>query len=596
MRKLAFLLLAFFSLSAHAQIQKGAFVLANEYFAQGNYAQALSYYLELYPKNPQLETIERIKICYIKTESYDDGLKFLKKASKQFKSNPFPVLWQGEILAILNKPEEALKLYQKGTDISFGSYETDPEKVAAFFIGMQEYPLAFDIYNKLRKQYKDPLAYTDEICIIYRQLGDKKGLFNEVLNVLNINSHETANVKQKLYNDLTEKEDFDVLQGILVDKINAQPDNAAFADVLIWMLVQQNKFQEALVQAKALDKRFNAKGQKLFELANYAFENYQLQQTMAALNMVLDYGESSRYYFPAYAKLLEVYYEAFESHEQIDTTLALQRYQEYLSSSNNYSTFETLLNYIKIMVYHTKASSEARSYLKNYRSSHRLSAQQDAQLKLIEADALVFLGETYEALLLCGQVELDFKDNPIGQEAKFKSAKINYYNGDFNWSKAQLDVLKASTTQLYANDALNLSLLISENTGSDSLQLALNYFAKADLLLLQNRIPEAYTLFDSIQAQFPGDELSDDILMLKGKKLLEMNKLEEAAGFFEQIVQSYNYDIWADDALFALAEIASKKGDNAKSLELYEQLIREYPSSLFVIPARSQYAKLKSQL
>ena len=66
---------------------------------------------------------------------------------------------------------------------------------------------------------------------------------------------------------------------------------------------------------------------------------------------------------------------------------------------------------------------------------------------------------------------------------------LNYhsYIGEFNWAKAQLDVLKAATAKLIANDAMELSLLISDNIDEDSSTVALDYYARADLLAYRNQ-------------------------------------------------------------------------------------------------------------
>ena len=65
------------------------------------------------------------------------------------------------------------------------------------------------------------------------------------------------------------------------------------------------------------------------------------------------------------------------------------------------------------------------------------------------------------------QVEKDFKENPIGHEAKFRKAKVYYYQGDFE-AQSQFEVLKASTSKLTANNAMSLSLLITDNYNSDT--------------------------------------------------------------------------------------------------------------------------------
>ena len=96
-----------------------------------------------------------------------------------------------------------------------------------------------------------------------------------------------------------------------------------------------------------------------------------------------------------------------------------------------------------------------------------------------------------------------------------KSEKIAYYQGDFNWAQAQLDVLKSSTSKLIFNDAMNLSLLITDNYNLDTTDVPMMLFAKADLLSFQKKYNKAINLYDSILNSFKGHDLSDEIYLGK---------------------------------------------------------------------------------
>ena len=141
----------------------------------------------------------------------------------------------------------------------------------------------------------------------------------------------------------------------------------------------------------------------------------------------------------------------------------------------------------------------------------------NAVIKLELADILLMQGDLWDASLLYSQVELDFKEDPLGHEAKFRNAKISYYTGDFEWAQAQLDVLKASTSKLISNDAIDLSLLITDNYAMDTITTPMLMFAQADLLAYQNRNEEAFLKMDSIVSTWPGHALTDDILMKKAE-------------------------------------------------------------------------------
>jgi TolA-binding protein len=217
-----------------------------------------------------------------------------------------------------------------------------------------------------------------------------------------------------------------------------------------------------------------------------------------------------------------------------------------------------------------------------------------SQCKLDLGDYYLYSGEIWEAALLYGQVDKAYKDEPLGQMAKYRNARLSYYAGEFDWSKAQLDILKASTSQLIANDALNLSLLISDNQNVDTNQQALRLFASADLLVYQHQYKSAIVKLDSIDTLFPVNDLDDDILWLKSTIEMNEQNFGQAIEHYRKIVDQYKDGIWADDALFAIAEAYQFKLKNTElAMKAYQQLIEDFPGSLFMVEARKRYRLLR---
>jgi len=207
---------------------------------------------------------------------------------------------------------------------------------------------------------------------------------------------------------------------------------------------------------------------------------------------------------------------------------------------------------------------------------------------------LLLSGDIWEASLRYSQVEKAFKYDEIGQEAKFRNAKISYYTNDFKWAQAQLDVLKGATAKLISNDAMDLSLLISDALAIDSNEAPLILYAHADLLVFQNKDDEAIKTLDSIKTLYPNHALTDDVLFKKAQIALKHANYNDAAMFYESILKDHGHDILADDALFKLAELNENQFKNIeKAKELYQQLIEKYPGSLYVVEARKRFRKLR---
>jgi tetratricopeptide (TPR) repeat protein len=223
-----------------------------------------------------------------------------------------------------------------------------------------------------------------------------------------------------------------------------------------------------------------------------------------------------------------------------------------------------------------------------------LTDSERAEIKMELADILVLKGDIWEASLYYMQIDKDFKFEPIGHEAKFKNARIFYYDGEFDFAQSQLSVLKESTSKLIANDAMKLSLLITDNFGIDSNYTAMTWFANADLLIEQHKYDEAFFLFDSIVKKFPYHSLSDEILLKKSRAMQLQGKWTEAVAYLEELLKYYKEDILADDALFQLAEIYENQlNDKEKAAEYYKKILFDYKGSLYVVEARKRFRALR---
>jgi len=217
-----------------------------------------------------------------------------------------------------------------------------------------------------------------------------------------------------------------------------------------------------------------------------------------------------------------------------------------------------------------------------------------AQCKLELADILLFSGEPWEATLLYSQVDKAFKNDPLGHEARFRNAKLSFYIGEFEWSQAQLDVLKAATSKLIANDAMQMSLLISDNMDADSSTLALSSFARADLLLFRNKTENAYALLDSILLAYPGHNITDNVLMKQAEIKLKQGDFAVTEKLYLRILDEYSYDILADDAMYYLAYLYKDYlKDNKRAMETFQTILTEFPGSLYVVDARKQFRILR---
>jgi tetratricopeptide (TPR) repeat protein len=258
------------------------------------------------------------------------------------------------------------------------------------------------------------------------------------------------------------------------------------------------------------------------------------------------------------------------------------------------ATFQVSKQLAEIRAFYAQQIEISIEELQDLMKLPGLTDMQRAQAKMLLADIQVLGGDIWEASLMYMQIDNDFKFETIGAEAKFKNAKIFYYDGEFEFAQAQLNILKEGTSRFISNDAIQLSVFITDNYGLDSNYQVMLWFATAERMIAQHKYDSAFVLFDSIQIAFPYHALSDEILHRKGQAMEQQGQWQRALGYYEDLLKLHADDILADDALFRMAEINDLiLLDKVLAETLYKRLLMEYKASLYGSEARKRIRLLR---
>jgi predicted Zn-dependent protease len=259
----------------------------------------------------------------------------------------------------------------------------------------------------------------------------------------------------------------------------------------------------------------------------------------------------------------------------------------------NRQTYQLVFIKATLLTYYFDDSDTANELLEKTKLLP-LNAAELAEVKMHQADLLLFEDEVWEATLLYSQVDKAMKDEPLGHEARYRNARLRYFIGEFEWAQVQLDILKAATSKLIANDALQLSLLISDNLADDTTGVSLKAFAKADLRTWQKREEEAGFLLDSLAVNSKSLTLKPHILLKKAELLIMKEKFQEADSVLSELYLNYADHYLADDALFRSAQLNEVRlNDTENARKLYEIVFNQYPASIFAVQARQKYRLLR---
>lgn len=578
--------------------------LADQYFKSGEYDKAAIYYEKFlnYNRNNSFY-FDRYVNSLIGNGEQKKAEKALKKAIKRNPSNLVNRVHLGKLMRDSDRKSEAKKVWDK-TIRNLNANQGEIIRVAREFSAIGENEYALKTYEKGKKLIKSFYSFNYEIAEVYGLMGRYDEMIDMYLELLEANPAYLQSVQNMLARNFSFEEENPqntILRNRLLKKIQQYPDNKMYAEMLIWMFIQQKNFAGALAQTKALDKRLKEDGARVYNLARLASINKQWQVAMSAFDYVIAKGKDNFYYNAATHDKINTWKKKLDN----DPKATKEAYQELAQTcysfiqdiGKNEETIHTIRLVAKVEAHHLNKPDTAIEILTDILKYPGIEPKSTANCKIDLGDYLVLQGNIWDAALYYMQAEKAFKYDNIGDRAKFKAAKISYYSGDFEWAKAQLDVLKGSTSKLIANDAMYLSHLITDNTGLDSIYHPMELFAKADLLREQLQYTEALTTLDSINTLYPNHVLDDDILMLRYKIHMIQKEYKKAEVTLQKIVDQYSWDILADDAIFKLAELYDYQfKDKEKAMELYQRILTDHESSLFSTEARKRFRKLRGDL
>jgi tetratricopeptide (TPR) repeat protein len=575
--------------------------LAQHYFSSEEYEKALVYFERIFSKDPSKFTFHRYYECLIKVKNYKEAEKLLKKQIATFRSDQEYKVLLGEHYELIEEREKADKIYENLID----ELTANPAVIIDIYTAFKnksKSDYALQTLEKGRKLLKSTYPLHFQFAEYYHAVGLLEKMMDELLNLLDYQSNYLETVKTSLSRQIDfsqeETKEYDLLRQKLLIRIQKDPNAAVYSEMLVWLFIQKKNFDGALVQVQAFDKREKEQGRRVFDLGNICVENKEYATARKAFLYVRNLGPESIFYLPAENALLNTRFlevTTNRNYSKIEIENTVSEYEQAIQRiGKKRSTLATILELAHIQAFYSGQALLAVSLLEEAMKIPGITDIQTAEIKMQLADILVLKGDIWDASLYYMQIEKEFKFEPIGHEAKFKNARIFYYDGEFDFAQSQLSVLKESTSKLIANDAMKLSLFITDNFGLDSNYRAMTWFANGDLLVEQHLFEEAFTLFDSLVKTFPYHSLDDDILLKKSWAMQLQGKWQESVNYLEELLKYHADDILADDALFQLGDLLENQLNNTeKAAECYRRILFDYKGSLYVVEARKRFRLLR---
>jgi tetratricopeptide (TPR) repeat protein len=574
--------------------------LASEYFNSGEYDKALPIYRELAKKNQNVPLIHQdyFKLL-INTGRHDEAEDYIDKTIKTFPSNIYFRIDKGVLYAEMKAGQKEQQYFQQLMD----EIAVDPMKVrvaAQHMVGNQLYEYAIETYKRSRKKTGDGYMYAIQMANIYRVLNRTGDMVDEYLNYAQENPNNIGSIKNVLQSVLREEEDLEALENLMYEKVQQNPNNAVYGDLLVWVNLQRKNFYAAFVQARALDKRQKLLGMRVMEIGQIAMENQDYKHAIRIFNYVIEQYPGSPNYQIARRLLIQAREEMVKNTYPVEEAEIKHLIDDYDRLVNevgiNNNTIEALRSKALLYAFYLHDYQEATNILNSIINSPRISKSVIDQSKIDLGDIYLLIGQPWESTLLYSQVEKSSKDTPIGYEAKLKNARLSYYKGDFELAKSHLDILKMATTREIANDAMALGILIKDNTmlDGDTTSAALKKFADIELLIFQNKKAEAQKSLSELRSSIPDHSLIDEILWTEANLHMELGQFQAALEKLQELTTGHGFDIIGDDAYFLTGRIYEEQlADKEKAMEVFQDFLKKYPGSNFAAEARKRFRTLR---
>ena len=587
MKKNLLILILFFSLGANAQNEQ----LANNYFDRGDFEKALLSYEDLL-KNQigNFNYFQRIIECYQQLQQYDKAQKAIEVQLDKFKQNQL-LVELGYNFQLQKNQEKANKYYNLAID-KIKKNANEVYGIAYVFERKALVDYALLAYKTALE--KDPqMSFNFQMATLYGQKGNTDLMIDTFLEESYQNPQNLPLIQNQLSRFMTEDMGAsfnDSLKKALL--VRAQKTQDVFwNDFLSWLFIQQKEYGKAFIQQKAIYKRNPDSFANIVNLGQMAIEDNDQDSATEILNFVLQNTRDLDLLIQSNSYLIEMKIDHATEKDYPTITAELDKLIKEFGVSPY--TLSLLKLQADFNAFHLNNPEKAKAILKSAMEMP-INRYQLAEVKMELADILLFEEKFNQALIYYSQIDEDMSGDVIGQEASLKTAKTSYFKTDFEWASHQLKVLKSASSQLIANDALDLFLLISDNTVEDSLQVALKKFARADFLLYQNKKAAALAGFQLILKEHKGEDIEPVTLLRIGKIYEKMGDFANALANYDAIINKHKDCIYIDEALYFSAEIYNLQlKDLEKAKLLYEEMLTKHEDSIFYVDSRNKYRKLR---
>ena len=555
----------------------------------------------LYEESPENASFYRkLKDAYESVKRYDDALRLVEE---RIDGSPTPSLLS----------EKARLLYQKGADEQAAATWSDavsaaPSRPTTYrivyqtLVEVRRFKQAIDVLTRARQRLDNKALFRTELAYLYGLDGQHAEAMREYVALLDQSPNRVGLVRNRLQTFVEQGEGIQASIEVLRGAVEEAPLNAAYRELLAWLHMTTNNYEAAYDVYRALDRLQQRQGQALFSFAQKAADADRYDVATTALETILDrHGDAP--VAPRAQRALGNTYRKWGASLHGPTPTRLDSTARYDAARRAYRTFletypahetapgvRTQLGTLQLDVY--RNLDAAQSTLETVVSSApQSSAANQARYDL--GRVALLRGRFEEARLLFSRLAERLRGGDLADRARFELALLQFYQGQFDGARSRAQATSANTSSDVTNDAIDLSVLIQENRGPDSLDAALHLYASARLAMRQRRYDDASTQLDSLLRTHTRHSLADEARFRRAEVLLARGDTSAALDAYRTLPKRHPRSPYADRSLFQLGNLYRQRGRPERAAAVYNQLLTDYPKSLLAADARTRLRSLR---
>lgn len=570
-------------------------ISAQHFFENGNYNSAIPLLEKLYQHNPgNIIYYNNLLTSYVKIKRLDSAESLINSTYTKYPYRTSCLVDQGYIEKKKGNRKKSEEYYNEAIN-KVTERPNSAHSISNQFQKYLETEWALKAYITA-ENYNSTLNFAIQKANLYGELGNVDSMLSNYFVLIEKQPERKNAVKRYLQNFIKQNPSPEInekVKNTILLKIQ-ETNEPAFSELLLWYFTEKKKYDSAFVQAKSLYKR-NYSDLKIIQfLGEDALKVGQKGTAEKCFKYVRTEDQSGENYFKATKSLLEMQEDKAKnkmSHDEIIT-----EYQEAIKKEPlNFEHFSLILSYAKFIAFVTNNSDKALEILEKETTPYKQYDNIIASKYILEGDIYMIKQEFTKSFLAYQKAETWTKDQYVADEAKFKGVKVAFYKGDFKWALGQAKVLKKSVSKWYANDSAELLITLQNSYSSDSSDVPLKLYAKADLLKMQGQNDSSYAYYNQIIQSFPNHYLVPTSLYAQSDILEKSMAYNRSIETLKTLYSKFPDNNLAPFALLRLSEVYLHKLKNEEEAkEWLRELLLKFPDSTLAENARELYDEIEN--